>query len=110
MSLDEPFLKKLRQLPPDKQREAIDFDQQGFVRQRGDIRQLHLDEFALLQIVAGHDEVGGFHGFDPGIFAAVIFAFADDRFATDILFKTAFAFCGGFSAAPITPSRFFSTR
>ncbi|MBX9669375.1 MAG: DUF2281 domain-containing protein [Candidatus Obscuribacterales bacterium] len=25
MSLDESFLEKLRQLPPDKQREAIDF-------------------------------------------------------------------------------------
>jgi hypothetical protein len=30
----------------------------------------------------------------PRHFAAGIFAFVDDRFATDILFKTAFAFCG----------------
>jgi len=30
--------------------------------------------------------------FDPGSFAALIFAFVDDRFATDILFKTAFVF------------------
>jgi hypothetical protein len=28
----------------------------------------------------------------PVVFAAAIFAFADDRFATDILFKTAFGF------------------
>jgi hypothetical protein len=46
----------------------------------------------LLQIIACNDEVGGFHFSDPDAFAAVIFAFADDRFATDILFKTAFAF------------------
>jgi hypothetical protein len=44
--------------------------------------------------------------FDPGNFAAAIFAFVDDRFATDILFKTAFAFVD----PPITPSRFFSVR
>jgi hypothetical protein len=35
--------------------------------------------------------------------AGRIFAFADDRFATGILLKTAFASC----CAPITPSRFF---
>ena len=92
------------------EREAIDFDQQRFVGQHSSIGQLSLDEFALLQIVAGNDEVGGFHFFDPGVVAAVIFAFADDRFATVILFKTAFAFGGGFPGAPITPSRFFNTR
>ena len=77
---------------------------------RASIGQFSLNEFALLQIVAGNDEVGGFHLFGPGMVAAVIFAFADGCFATDILFKTAFAFSGGFSVAPITPSRFFSTR
>ena len=46
------------------------------------IRQVRLDQFALLQIVAGNDEVGGVHVSIPGCSAAVIFAFADDRFAT----------------------------
>jgi hypothetical protein len=54
--------------------------------------------------MAGDDEVDGFHGFDPGCFRTVIFAFDDDRFATGALFKTAF----GFPSPPITPSRFFS--
>ena len=65
-----------------------------------------LDELALLQIVAGDDEVGGFHGFDPGIFPARIRSFADDRLATVILFETSFAL----AAPPITPSRFLIAR
>src|SRR5258708_35809657 len=72
--------------------EAVDFYQQRLIGQGGVVRQLRLDDLALLQIVACNDEVGGGHGFGPGIFPAVIFAFDDDRFATTILFKTSFAF------------------
>jgi len=77
--------------------------QQRVIGQGGGVRQLRLDEFASLQIIACNDEVGGFHFFDPGSFPAPIFAFADDGFATGILFKTAFAF----GSPPITPSRCF---
>ena len=85
---------------------AVDLDQQRLIRQCGGVRQLCLDEFALLQIMARNDEVGGFHFFDPGSFPSVILAFADDRFATGILFKTVFAF----GSPPTTPSRFFNAR
>ena len=61
-------------------------------------------------IVAGNDEVGGFHDFDPGSFAAAILAFADDRFAAGILFKTACALADVLSPPAITPSRFFIAR
>jgi len=88
------------------EREAIDLDQQGVVRQLAGVGQFPLDESALLQIVACNGEIGGFHFFDPGIFAAAIFAFADDRFATGSLFKTVFAF----GSLAITPSRLRSTR
>jgi hypothetical protein len=47
---------------------------------------LSADGFELLQIMARNDEVGGYYVFDPGVFAALIFAFADDHFATAILF------------------------
>ena len=57
------------------------------------------DGFELLQIMARNDEVGGYYVFDPGVFAALIFAFADDHFATAILFKTAFGFAGSQSCA-----------
>ncbi len=86
--------------------EAVDLDQQRLIGQGGGVRQFTLDEFALLQILACNDEVGGFHVFDPGFFPAAIFAFGDDRFATGGLLKTAFAF----GSPPITPSRFFTAR
>jgi hypothetical protein len=73
---------------------------------RAEIILLSADGFELLQIMARNDEVGGFHVFAPGFFPASIFAFGDDRFATGILFKTAFAF----GSPPITPSRFFTAR
>ena len=44
---------------------AGDLHQQGVIGQRGRIRQLRVDDFALLQIVAGDDEVGGVHVLDP---------------------------------------------
>ena len=45
--------------------EARDLHQQRLVGQRSRIGQLRLDHLALLQIVAGDDELGGLHGFDP---------------------------------------------
>ena len=39
--------------------EAGDLHQQRFIGQRSGVRQLRVDDFALLQIVAGDDEVGG---------------------------------------------------
>ena len=87
-------------------REAVDLDQQRVIWQGAGIRQLRLNEFAALQIVAGDNEVGRFHVFDPGGFAAGIFAVADDRFATASLFKTAFAL----GSTPMTPSRRFVAR
>ena len=84
--------------------EAVDLDQQGFLGQVGDSRQRCFDEFALLQVVARNDEVGGFHFRVPGVFTAAIFAFADVGFATAALFKTVF----DFFCPAITPSRAFS--
>ena len=49
--------------------EARDLHQQRVIRQRGRVGQLRFDHLALLQIVAGDDEVGGLHCFDPGCFA-----------------------------------------
>jgi hypothetical protein len=37
---------------------------------RGGVGKLRLDESALPQIIAGNDEVGGFHVFDPGGFVS----------------------------------------
>ena len=46
---------------------ARDFHQQRFAGQSGSIWQLRRDAPALLRVVACHDEVGGGHGFDPGL-------------------------------------------
>ena len=86
--------------------EAVDFDQQRFIGKRICIRQLRFDEFAVPQIMAGNDEVGGIHGSTLGCSEARIFAFTYERFATRTLFETAFAF----SAPAITPSRFLRAR
>jgi hypothetical protein len=51
---------------------------------------LRFDYLALLQIVAGNDEVGGLHCFDPCFSHAAIFAPTDDPFATAMMFKTVF--------------------
>ncbi len=47
--------------------EARDFHQQGFLRQCGHVRQARVDHLALLQVVAGDDEVGGLHGSIPAL-------------------------------------------
>jgi hypothetical protein len=74
-----------------RQREACNLDQQRLVRQRGGIGQLCLDHLACLQIIAGDDEVGGFHGGDPGLLRVLIFAAVDNPFATATKFETLFA-------------------
>jgi hypothetical protein len=45
--------------------EAGDVHQQCVIRQRGGVGPLRFDRFALLQIIAGDDEVGGLHVLGP---------------------------------------------
>jgi hypothetical protein len=89
--------------------EAFDLHQHRLLGQVPAFRQDRLDEFALLEVVARNDELGGIHFrksvFRNPVFIAAIFAFADVGFATAALFKTAFDFC----CPAITPSRAFST-
>jgi hypothetical protein len=74
------------------EREACDLHQQRLVRQRGRFGQWGFDYLALLQIVAGDDEIGGLHCFDPCFSHAAIFAPSDECFATAMMFKTLFGF------------------
>jgi hypothetical protein len=53
---------------------------------------LRLNDLALLQIIACNDEVGGFHGFDPGVICSGIIASIDECFATSNLLKNVVRF------------------
>src|SRR5439155_2076881 len=71
--------------------EARNLHQQRVIGQCGRVGQLRFDHLALLQIVAGDDEIGGWHCFDPCTSSrATIFAPTDDRFATAMMFKMLF--------------------
>ena len=98
--------------------EAVDFQQQAIDGQIVGGRKRYINEAALLEVVAGDDELSGCHVLAFGglrardVLTAGTLALIDVAFTTRTLFETTFGagcFVASFFEPAMTPSRFFIT-